>query len=75
MGECEFGGLNLPGGYLRVGRGGRFRIEGLIPGKLYDLELRPNASRLEGFIAKGLEIGPGETIDLHDVVPKNEGTE
>ncbi len=70
MGECELGSINLPGGYPPVDKDGRFRIEGLIPGKPYHLELRSNGSQLLGTIARDLKIGPGETIDLHDVVPE-----
>ena len=75
-GECQLYGINLPGGYPKVGKDGRFRIEGLIPNQPYDRsELRSKGSKLEGFIAKGLKISPGETKDLHDVVPGNDGRE
>jgi len=36
------------------------------------MRILSNGSRLEGFIARDLKVGPGETRDLHDVVPKNE---
>jgi RNA polymerase sigma factor (sigma-70 family) len=74
-GECQLYGVNFPKGYPRVGKDGRFRVEGLVPGTLYTIRILTGGSRLEGIIAKDLKIGPGETIDLHDVVPKNEGTE
>ena len=74
-GECQLNGINLPQGYAHVGTDGRFRAEGLIPNQPYDLRILSNGSQLGGFIAKGLKLGPGETIDLHDVVPKNEGNE
>jgi RNA polymerase sigma factor (sigma-70 family) len=72
-GGYQINGIDLPGGDPHVGRDGRFGIEGLIPNKAYDLRLLSGGSRLEGLIAKDLKVGPGETIDLHDVVPKNEG--
>jgi RNA polymerase sigma factor (sigma-70 family) len=74
-GECQLNGIDLPKGYPQVGKDGRFRAEGLIPNQPYDLRILSKGSQLGGFIAKGLKVGPGETIDLHDVVPKNEGTE
>lgn len=69
--NCEVGGVNLPRGRSQVDKDGRFRIEGLIPSKAYSLELRSNGSQPEGTIAKDLKIRSGETIDLHDVVPRD----
>ena len=36
-GEAELHSIVLPGGYPKVGKDGRFKIEGLIPGKPYTL--------------------------------------
>ena len=69
--NCKVGGVNLPGGRSPVDKDGRFRIEGLIPGKSYSLELRSKGSQPEGTIARDLKIRSGETIDLHDVVPRD----
>lgn len=74
-GECHLYGVNLPEGYPHVGKDGRFRVEGLIPNHPYDLRILSSGSQLGGFIAKGLKLSPGETIDLHDVVPKNADNE
>ena len=74
-GECEIDGVNLPRGRSLVNKNGQFHIEGLIPNQAYDLRILSNGSRLEGFIAKGLRVGPGETIDLHDIVPQDQGKE
>ena len=56
---------------LKVGRDGRFRIEGLVPGKPYDLRLMDRRGIQRGFLARGVKLGPGETRDLGDVTPKN----
>ena len=75
VGECDLSGVNLPGGYPHVGKDGRFRLEGLIPDKPYTVDVLSKGSQLEGTIARGLKIGPGKTIDLHDVVPLADGTD
>ena len=36
-GEAELHAVILPNGYPKVGKDGRFRIEGLVPGKVYTL--------------------------------------
>ncbi len=55
---------------LKIGRDGRFRIEGRVPGKPYDLRLL-NRRRIElGFLARGVKLGAGETRDLGDVTPR-----
>jgi hypothetical protein len=66
------GGLELFG--IRIGRDGRFRIEGLVPGRKYE------ASAVEGFRGLGtvfsdVTVAPGETKDLGDlkVVSSKEG--
>jgi RNA polymerase sigma factor (sigma-70 family) len=74
-GECEISGVNLPTDRAKVGKDGRFRIEGLIPNQAYDLRVLSKGSQLEGFIARGLMVRPGETTDLHDVVPVDDGKE
>ena len=55
----------------KIGRDGRFRIEGLIPGKPYDLQLLSRERILRGFLARDVKLGPGETRDLGDVTPKS----
>ena len=69
-GEAELSPFLLPSGYPKLDKDGRFRIEGLIPGKPYTLRLFVDHSRLEGFIVKDLKVGPGEVKDLGDVVPE-----
>jgi len=73
-GEAELFPVVLPSGYPKLGKDGRFRIEGLIPGKSYSLRLlvRP---RLEGFIVKDVKVGSGEVKDLGDVVPETPKSE
>ncbi len=53
-----------------IGPDGRFRIEGLIPGKLYDLHLLDRRRIFRGSLAREVKLGPGETRDLGDVAPK-----
>jgi hypothetical protein len=53
----------------KIGPDGRFRIEGLIPGKPYDLELLSRERILRGSLAVAVKLGPGETRDLGDVTP------
>ncbi len=63
----------LPKGYPEVGKDGRFRIEGIVPGKSYDLRLMSKKQRILGFLAKDVKIGSGEIKDLGDVVPRTGG--
>ncbi len=58
-----------PAGYPEIGKDGRFRVDGIIPDKPYDLQLLKDASLLSGYIAHGVKVGPGETGDLGDVRP------
>jgi Carboxypeptidase regulatory-like domain/Sigma-70, region 4 len=50
-----------------LGNDGRFRIEGLIPGVVYDLSFRVGADTFLSRWAKGLALQPGETHDLGDL--------
>jgi RNA polymerase sigma factor (sigma-70 family) len=50
-----------------LGKDGRFRIEGLIAGVEYDLELRVGAQTILGKVAQGITLEPGETRDLGDI--------
>jgi hypothetical protein len=74
-GECQLDGVNCPGGYPAVAKNGRFRIEGLLPNKPLSLRILAQGSHLQGFVAKGLTLNPGEVRDLGDVVPKNPDNE
>ncbi len=60
----------LPAGYPEIGKDGRFRVEGLIPGKSYDLQILKDASLAPGFLIRGLKVGPGETRDIGEVMAK-----
>ncbi len=60
----------VPAGYPEIGKDGRFRVEGLIPGKTYDLQILKDASLTHGFLVRRLKVGLGETRDLGDVTPK-----
>jgi hypothetical protein len=62
--------LHPLGQYTKVGRDGRFRAEGLIPGKTYPILLREKGSILDDFGLKPVTVGPGETKDLGDIVPR-----
>ncbi len=62
--------LDLPSGFPTVGKDGRFRIEGLVPGKSYTLRLlKMGGAFVDEFVAKDVKLGPGEVKDLGDVVP------
>ncbi len=49
-----------------LGKDGRFRVEGLIPGVVYDLNFRVGATFLSRWV-QGLALQPGETRDLGDL--------
>jgi RNA polymerase sigma factor (sigma-70 family) len=68
--EGDFYSVHLLWGYPKPDKDGRFRIEGLIPGKAYTIFLRPQG-RIQGLVAKDVNVGPGEIRDLGDVVPGN----
>jgi hypothetical protein len=61
----------LPDGYPKVGKDGRFRIEGLVPGKLYTLYL-VSGSRVIGTLVTNVRLGSGEVRDLGDIMPVGE---
>ena len=54
----------------QIDREGRFRIEGLVPGKSYDLSLMTRQRIQIGSLARGVKLGPGEIRDLGDVTPR-----
>ncbi len=62
-------GVRLPFLAPRIPEDGRFRIEGLVPGKSYTLELI-RGSMLVNLVIKDVKVGPGEVKDLGDVVPR-----
>jgi RNA polymerase sigma factor (sigma-70 family) len=58
-------------GYPRVGKDGRFRVEGLVPGKAYEFDfLLETKPRFRGTLLKDVKVGAGEVKDLGDIVPK-----
>ncbi len=62
--------LHPLGQYTKVGRDGRFRAEGLIPGKTYRVLLREKGSMFDAFGLEDVTVAPGETKDLGDIVPR-----
>jgi hypothetical protein len=66
-GSREF---ETPTDHSEVGRDGRFRIEGLLPGKSYHLQILSDAGIFRGYIAVPVSVGAGETRDLGDVTPR-----
>jgi RNA polymerase sigma factor (sigma-70 family) len=68
-GEAEFNTILPAEGLPKVGKDGRFKIVGLIPGKPYTLGLVKDY-RLRGTVAKDVKVGPGEVKDLGDLVPE-----
>ncbi len=57
-----------------VDAGGRFRVEGLVPGLAYQVRALTAKSELIGEVFDGLKLAPGESRDLGDVVLKRPGT-
>lgn len=55
------------GGGIPLGRDGRFRIEGLVPGLKYGGDAREGAAKYLGIIFRDVTAGPGEVKDLGDV--------
>ncbi len=66
----QLSGMNFPGGHPRIGKDGRFRIEGLIAGKPYTLQLLEKGYMLGDLVVKDVKVVPGEVKDLGDVVPR-----
>jgi hypothetical protein len=62
-------GARVPFMEPRIPKDGRFRIEGLVPGKPYKLELI-KGSMLVNLVVEDVKVGPGEVKDLGDVVPR-----
>jgi hypothetical protein len=56
----------LEGNSIPVDSGGRFRIEGLVPGVKYDA-LASDKSTVSGTALDGVQVKSGETKDLGDV--------
>jgi len=69
-GDAELHWLFLPQGYPKVGKDGRFKIEGVIPGKPYTLQLVKDYM-VRGTVAKEVKVRPGEVKDLGDVTPES----
>ncbi len=72
--EAELHSILLPQGYPKVGRDGRFHIEGLVPGKPYTFYLVKD-NILRGTVAKDVKVGPGEVKDLGYLVPESPNSE
>jgi hypothetical protein len=62
--------LHPLGQYTKVGRDGRFRAEGLVPGKTYPVLLREKGAIFDDFGLPDVTVGPGEIKDLGDIVPR-----
>jgi hypothetical protein len=72
--NAELHSIILPDGYPKVGKDGRFKIEGLIAGKPYTLYLVKD-NTVRGTVVKDLKVGPGEVKDLGDLVPESSNIE
>jgi protocatechuate 3,4-dioxygenase beta subunit len=60
-------------GYPQIGKDGRFRVEGLVPGKPYQFRvmlLQSSGIQFRGVLVNELKLGPGEVRDLGEVVPQ-----
>ena len=69
-GEGEFNAILPAEGAARIGKDGRFEIVGLIPDKLYRLDIVKDFV-VRGTVAKNVKVGSGEVKDLGDLVPEN----
>jgi RNA polymerase sigma factor (sigma-70 family) len=58
---------SLPKNSFPVGKDGRFRIEGLLPGLKYSIAVSDGGNRLLGRLVNNLTVKSGETKDLGDV--------
>jgi hypothetical protein len=56
----------FPLGIPRIGPDGRFRIEKIIPGLVYEFQVH-GEDRIFGTILEGVTLSSGETRDLGDV--------
>jgi hypothetical protein len=69
---CNLGdvllGARVPFQEPRIPKDGRFRIEGLVPGKSYKLQLI-RGSMVVKSVVEDVRVGPGEVKDLGDIVP------
>jgi hypothetical protein len=65
----ELFGVRLPSREPTIPNDGRFRIEGLIPGRSYDIQLIGKDGVFGKFVVENVKVGPGEVKDLGDVVP------
>jgi hypothetical protein len=63
--------LHPLGQYTKVGKDGRFGAEGLTPGKTYNIKIRRKGSIFGDFVLEAVTVGPGETKDLGDIVPRS----
>ena len=63
--------LHPLGQYIKVGKDGRFRAEGLTPGKTYNIKIRRKGSIFGDFVLEAVTVEPGETNDLGDIVPRS----
>jgi hypothetical protein len=69
-GEAEFQTILPAEGLPTVGKDGRFKIVGLVPGKPYTLDLVKDFV-VRGTVARDVIVGPGEVKDLGDLVPES----
>jgi RNA polymerase sigma factor (sigma-70 family) len=73
-GEAELHPILPAEGSPTVGKDGRFRIVGLVPGKPYTLNLIKDFV-VQGTVAKDVKVGRGEVKDLGDLVPQTPKSE
>ena len=60
--------FNFPNGVPKVGKDGRFRVEGLVADKAYTIHFLWGQGRMGAIIARDIKFGPGEAKDLGDVL-------
>src|SRR5262249_22981426 len=72
LGEGFLYPVRFPSSFPKVGKDGRFRVEGLVAGKSYRFDLLSNAGRrFGGNVTMDVKVGAGEIKDLGDVVPRS----